>query len=52
MGVAHDAGQDGRMRFVGWDLVDVARMPVRLKIEFQSSNRDIYRPEAIVSSGP
>ncbi|MCX7869603.1 MAG: hypothetical protein N2322_06595 [Terrimicrobiaceae bacterium] len=52
VGVAHEEDAEGRMRFVRWELADVAAMPVRLKIEFQSSNRDIYRPEAIAASGP
>ena len=38
-------------RFTRWDLVDLSRFEVKLKAEFQGSNRDIYRPEAIVASG-
>lgn len=37
-------------KFTRWDLVDLSRFTVRLKAEFQGSNRDIYRPEAIVAS--
>ena len=37
-------------KFVRWDLVDLSRFTVKLKAEFQGSNRDIYRPEAIVGS--
>jgi hypothetical protein len=33
-----------------WDLVDLANFKVKLKAEFQGSNRDMYRPEAIVAS--
>jgi hypothetical protein len=34
-----------------WNLVDLAQFLVKLKAEFQGSNRDMYRPEAVVASG-
>ena len=37
-------------KFTRWDLVDLSRFQVKLKAEFQASNRDMYRPEAIVAS--
>jgi hypothetical protein len=37
-------------KFIRWDLVDLSKFRVKLKAEFQGSNRDIYRPEAIVAS--
>jgi len=37
-------------KFTRWDLVDLSRFQVKLKAEFQGSNRDMYRPEAIVAS--
>jgi hypothetical protein len=37
-------------KFTRWDLVDLSRFTVRLKAEFQGSNHDLYRPEAIVAS--
>ena len=37
-------------KFTRWDLVDLSRFSVKLKAEFQGSNRDMYRPEAIVAS--
>ena len=40
----------GRWNFTRWDLVDLAHFKVRLKAEFQGSNRDIYRPEAVVAT--
>jgi hypothetical protein len=52
VGVSHSPGPDGRLHFDSWELVDISTMPVRLKAEFQSSNREIYRKEAIVGSGP
>jgi hypothetical protein len=40
----------GDWKFTRWDLVDLARFKVKLKAEFQASNRDMYRPEAIVAT--
>jgi len=37
-------------KFTRWDLVDLSQFQVKLKAEFQGSNRDMYRPEAIVAS--
>ena len=37
-------------KFTRWDLVDLSRFTVKLKAKFQGSNRDIYRPEAVVAS--
>ena len=47
LGIAHD-GNDGDWRFISWKLVDLSKLTVRLKPEFQASNRDLYRPEATV----
>jgi hypothetical protein len=49
-GFEHEPRKDGRWKFTRWDLVDLAHFRVRLKAEFQGSNRDIYRPEAIVAT--
>ena len=38
-------------KFTRWDVVDLANFKVKLKAEFQGSNHDLYRPEAIVASG-
>ena len=38
-------------KFTRWDLVDLSQFKVKLKAEFQASNRDMYRPEAIVATG-
>jgi hypothetical protein len=37
-------------KFTRWDLVDLSRFSVKLKAEFQGSNRDMYRSEAVVAS--
>ena len=47
VGIEHD-GNDGAWRFTGWELVDLAGLKLRIKTEFQGSNRDIYRDELIL----
>lgn len=41
LGFAHD-GNDGAWTFTGWELVDLSGLEVRLKAEFQASNRELY----------
>jgi hypothetical protein len=50
-GFEHETRKDGHWNFTRWDLVDLAQFKVKLKAEFQGSNQDMYRPEAIVASG-
>jgi hypothetical protein len=50
VGFEHEVRNAGRWNFTRWDLVDLSHFKVRLKAEFQGSNRDIYRPEAIIGS--
>lgn len=45
-----DYSSSRHWRFTRWDLVDLAQFKVKLKAEFQASNRDLYRPEAIVAT--
>ncbi len=49
-GFEHEARKEGRWTFTRWDLVDLAQFKVKLKAEFQGSNRDMYRAEAIVGT--
>jgi hypothetical protein len=49
-GFEHEAKTAGRWNFTRWDLVDLSHFKVRLKAEFQGSNRDIYKPEAIIAT--
>ena len=51
LGFEHAGRQAGHWSFTRWEIVDLAKFKVRLKAEFQGSNRDIYRPEAIVATG-
>ena len=48
-GFEHERSGD-HWTFTRWDLVDLAQFKVKLKAEFQGSNRDIYRPDAIVAT--
>jgi hypothetical protein len=48
IGIDHNEGRDGQLRFEGWKLVDASKIKVRLKAEFQASNRDLYQDETIV----
>ena len=49
IGFSHD-GKDGDWTFLGWEICDLSTFEVRLKAEFQASNRDLYRPKSIISS--
>lgn len=51
IGFEHESRKAGHWRFTRWDLVDLANFKVRLKAEFQGSNRDIYRKDAILATG-
>jgi hypothetical protein len=50
VGIEHD-GKAGAWQFTRWELIDLANFRVKLKAEFQASNREMYRPEAVVASG-
>jgi hypothetical protein len=51
VGFEHETrAKNSGWKFTRWDLVDLSRFTVNLKAEFQGSNRDMYRPEAIVAS--
>jgi hypothetical protein len=50
VGFEHKPREEGKWEFTRWDLVDLAHFRVKLKAEFQGSNRDMYRPEAIVAT--
>jgi hypothetical protein len=50
VGFEHEPRTAGHWNFTRWDLVDLSHFKVKLKAEFQASNHDMYRPEAIVAS--
>ena len=50
VGFEHEKRNGDHWNFTRWDLVDLAHFKVKLKAEFQGSNHDMYRPEAIVAT--
>jgi len=51
IGVGHD-GKDGDWRFTGYRLVDLSGLKVRLKTEFQASNKDLYLNGSVLETVP
>lgn len=47
LGIEHD-GNAGKWEFLGYQLVDLSGLKVRLKAEFQASNRDLYREPSVL----
>jgi hypothetical protein len=47
LGIEHD-GKDGVWEFLGYQLVDLSSLKVRLKAEFQASNRDLYLEPSVL----
>lgn len=45
LGFAHD-GADGQWQFESWSLVDLSKIELTLKSEYNASNRDLYTKEA------
>ena len=51
VGFEHEPRETGgHWKFTRWELVDLAQFKVKLKAEFQGSNHDLYRAEAIVAT--
>lgn len=50
LGIEHAPRDAGHWEFTRWDIVDLSHFQVKLKAEFQGSNHDMYRPEAIVGT--
>lgn len=50
VGIEHD-GVDGAWKFLRWHLVDLYDFNVRLKAEFQSNNKELYREGLILRVG-
>lgn len=47
LGISHD-GKDGAWTFTGWELIDLYDFHVRLKMEFQGSNKDLYQEKLLL----
>lgn len=41
VGIEHD-GNDGKWKFLGYRLVDLSELKLKLKAEFQASNKEVY----------
>lgn len=50
VGIAHSGRNDGKWYFDSWQIVDLAGFQVRLKAEFQASNKDLYKESAVLLS--
>ena len=48
VGIEHEKTDAASVRFTRWELIDLANFRVKLKAEFEGSNADLYRPEAVV----
>ena len=49
--IRHNGKTGEDLRLLGWELVDVSRIRVRLKAEFQASNHDMYQKDNVVAEG-
>lgn len=47
LGISHD-GKDGAWTFAGWELIDLHEFHVKLKAEFQGSNKDLYQEKLLL----
>lgn len=52
VGVAHSGKVEGRWQLDTWKVVDLINFRVRLKAEFQSNNRELYKEGAVLVQGP
>ena len=48
VGIAHSGKVEGRWQLDKWKVVDLINFRVRLKAEFQASNRELYKDEAVL----
>ncbi|MEI8311495.1 MAG: hypothetical protein WCH98_12140 [Verrucomicrobiota bacterium] len=49
--IPHNGKTGADLHLLGWELVDVSRICVRLKAEFQASNHDMYQKDNVVAAG-
>ncbi len=49
VGFEHDGQAEGSWKFLSWELVDLSSFRVKLKAEFQASNIELYKREAVVA---
>lgn len=48
VGIAHGGKVEGRWQLEAWKIVDLIHFRVRLKAEFQASNRELYQESAVL----
>ena len=48
VGIEHDK-TGAEVKFTRWELIDLSKFRVRLKAEFEGSNADMYREDAVVA---
>jgi hypothetical protein len=51
-GIRHNGGDGRALRLDRWELIDLSKLTVQLKAEFQAGNRDLYRDEMIILASP
>lgn len=49
LGLQHNGKPGDALRLEEWTLVDISTLPIRLKAEFQASNRDLYARDLIIA---
>ncbi|MBK1832745.1 hypothetical protein [Roseibacillus ishigakijimensis] len=47
LGFAHD-GHDGQWQFLHWKLIDLSRTTLKLKSEYNASNKDLYQEKSVI----
>lgn len=52
IGFRHNRQPGPDLRLLGWEIVDLAKLNVRLKAEFQASNQDLYHSDNILLERP
>lgn len=52
VGIGHRGRDAATLELTGWELIDVSKLHVQLKAEFQAGNDRIYRSEMIVGRPP
>jgi hypothetical protein len=51
VGIEHNGKSGKDLAFLNWELIDLTKMPVRLRIRFEADGRDAHRPGATLTDG-
>lgn len=49
LGIKHD-GNSGKWKYIAWSLSDLYKFKIKLKAEFQASNKEMYHPETLIKT--